>query len=172
MLSNLGASSSPLTALDYGCLIVIALSIVLGALRGLIHTFMSLTGWVIALVSAYYSALTLSDYLATTVVNETGRRVLVFIATLAVALIIWRIAALILKYMSSRLGLNSLDHLLGGVFGFVRGGILLIAFTSLAALTPLSQTQTWQNSTCIQMAKTLAHFIQPFLPAHIAALLP
>ncbi len=158
--------------LDYGYLVLLLLSMLLGAVRGFIHVTMSLAGWFVALAASHYLANFLSPYLASTSLGETPRYTLAFVVVFVIALIAWSIVTMLVKQAVSGVGLGGLDRLLGGIFGLVRGAVIAISLTVLVSVTPANQSETWQNSAAVKMSKTAAHALKPILPATISALVP
>ena len=163
---------SLLGPLDYGYLVLLLLSMLLGAARGFIHVTMSLAGWFVALAASHYLANFLSPYLEVTTLGETPRYALAFVVVFVIALIVWSIVTMLVKQAVSGVGLGGLDRLLGGVFGLVRGAVIAITLTALVSATPADQSPTWQNSLAVKMSKAAAHALKPLLPATISALVP
>ncbi len=158
--------------LDYGFLVVLGLSMLLGATKGFVHVVMSLVGWLVALTAAHYLASFLSPYLASTGLSETPRYALAFVVTFVVALVAWSIVTLMVKTAVNSVGLGGLDRLLGAVAGVARGAVILMTLTVLISNTPANQSTTWQNSAAVKMATAAATASKAYLPAKIAALVP
>jgi membrane protein required for colicin V production len=158
--------------LDYGFLVVLGLSLLLGAVKGFVHVAMSLAGWFVALMAAHFFADWLSPYLAATGLGETPRYALAFIVLFIIALVTWSLVTMMVKQAVNRIGFASLDHLLGAGLGLVRGAVIVISLTVVVSLTPADQSTTWQSSAAVKMAKTAAAASKPFLPAKFAALVP
>lgn len=158
--------------LDYGFLVVLGVSMLLGAAKGFIHVVMSLAGWFVALIAAYYLANFLSPYLTSTGFGDTARYALAFIITFVIALIAWGIVTMMVKQAANSIGLGGLDRLLGAAVGLVRGAVIVISITVLVSNTPADQSTTWQNSTAVKMSKAAAQASKAFLPAKIAAIVP
>jgi membrane protein required for colicin V production len=158
--------------LDYGFLVVLGISMLLGAAKGFIHVVMSLAGWFVALIAAHYSADFLSPYLASTGLGDTPRYVLAFVIAFVIALVAWGIITMMVKQAASSIGLGGLDRLMGAGIGLVRGAVILISITVLVSITPADQSPTWQNSVAVKMAKAAASASKAYLPAKIAAIVP
>ncbi len=158
--------------LDYGFLVVLGLSMLLGAVKGFIHVTMSLAGWFVALMAAHFFADLLSPHLAATGLGETPRYALAFIVLFLIVLVTWSIVTMVVKKAANRVGLASLDHWLGAGMGLVRGAVLVVSLTTLVSLTPADQSMVWQGSAAVKMAKAAATASKSILPAKIAALVP
>jgi membrane protein required for colicin V production len=158
--------------LDYGYVILLLLSVMLGAVRGFVHVTMSLVGWFVALAASHYLTSFLSPYLMTTGLGETPRYALAFVVVFVITLIVWSLVAILIKQAVSKVGLGSIDRLLGAVFGLVRGVIIAISLTVLVSITPVDQSETWQHSAAVKMMKSAAHSLKPMLPPTLSALVP
>ncbi|MGH8453386.1 MAG: CvpA family protein, partial [Nevskiales bacterium] len=65
-------------------------------------------------------------------------------------------------------GLAGTDRAIGGVFGIVRGAVLIIILMLLAALTPMPQDAWWRDSRFIPQLEPYALWVRNLLPAEIA----
>ena len=60
------------------------------------------------------------------------------------------------------------DRLLGGVFGALRGAVLLLAVASVLALTPAAQSSAWRRSHGAQWLGSTLQVLKPLLPEPVA----
>ncbi|OGB74742.1 MAG: colicin V synthesis protein, partial [Burkholderiales bacterium RIFOXYC12_FULL_60_6] len=115
--------------LDWVFAVVLLMSVLLGAWRGLVFEVLSLLSWVAAFVLAQWLALDVAQYLpmsgASDMVRYGAGFLLVFIAT---AMFGGLLASLLKKLMAS-VGLRPVDRVLGAAFGAVRGVLLLLLGT-------------------------------------------
>ena len=158
--------------LDYCYIAIFGGSIVLGAMRGLIQVTMSLMGWGVALACAYYASSALAPYITPSALGEPLRFALTFLALLIASLVAWHFVTSLLKHIANNAGLSKLDHTLGGIFGMVRGGIILLVITALIAVTPFAKAPTWQQSRAVQSVQFLSQLLKPILPAAFAKFAP
>jgi membrane protein required for colicin V production len=114
------------TALDWVIVVVLGASTLLSLWRGFAREALSLAGWVAAFLVANLMVDQMASLLAGTINNITGRYVaayaILFVATLMVCSLISIMVARLVKAT----GLSVLDRLLGTVFGFARGIILVL----------------------------------------------
>jgi membrane protein required for colicin V production len=148
---------------------LLVLSCILGIWRGLVQEAMSLAGWFLALFAAYGLADYLAPYLAMTGFSETTRYGLAFILIFIAALFAWGIITVLIKKIIGAVGLRPIDRALGGIFGLVRGIVILISVTLFMSQTPIDHTEVWQNSFAIQTCKAAAHALKPFLSPSVSA---
>jgi membrane protein required for colicin V production len=114
------------TAVDWVIITVLAVSSVLSLWRGFVREAISLAGWVAAFLIANLFVDQMASVLAGTIENITGRYVaayaILFVATLIASTAVAYVAGLLVKVT----GLTLLDRLLGTVFGFARGIIIIL----------------------------------------------
>ena len=117
---------SALTAVDWVIIVVLAVSTLLSLWRGFVREALSLAGWVAAFLVANLFVDQMASLLAGTIDNITGRYVaayaILFVATLIMATFATYVAGQLVKAT----GLSVLDRLLGTVFGFARGIIIIL----------------------------------------------
>jgi membrane protein required for colicin V production len=117
---------SHLTVVDWVLIVVLTVSILLSLWRGFVREALSLAGWVVAFLVANLFVDQMASLLAGTIENITGRYVaayaILFVATLIVATFATYLAGQLIKAT----GLTVLDRVLGTVFGFARGIILIL----------------------------------------------
>ena len=158
--------------LDWVFAAVLLMSVLLGAWRGLVFEVLSLLSWIAAFVLAQWLAMDVAQYLPMSGASEMVRYgagfLLVFIATVMLGGLL---AALLKKLMTS-VGLRPVDRVLGATFGAVRGVLLLLLATVLAAMTPFKSSPAWQESRGVAMSLTVLHTLQPSLPRDLVKYLP
>jgi len=149
---------------DIAVIAAIALSGLLGFLRGIVRSLVGLAAWVTGFVLAIGFAPSLSRLLPTVpdapLVPQALAFVLVFVAAIvAGALVAWPLHSVIHKA-----GLGFVDRGLGGVFGLVRGALLVLAFVLIAGLSALPSRDWWQNSLLASPFEAAALSLRPWLP--------
>lgn len=158
--------------LDWIFAAVLLASIVVGAWRGLVFEVLSLLSWIAAFLLAQWLALDVAHYLPMSGASEMVRYgagfLLVFIAT---AMVGGLLASLLKKLMAS-VGLRPVDRVLGSAFGAIRGVLLLLLATLLAAMTPFKTSSVWQESRGVAMSLSVLHGIQPSLPRDLVKYWP
>ncbi|MCB1675971.1 MAG: CvpA family protein [Halioglobus sp.] len=115
-----------LNGTDWVIIVVLAVSTGLSLWRGFVREALSLAGWVAAFLIANLFVGEVAGALAGVIGNATGR----FVAAYAILFIGTLVAATVVVRLSTRLvsvsGLAVLDRVLGTVFGFARGIILIV----------------------------------------------
>lgn len=161
-----------MTSFDYLVLAILAVSALLGLLRGLIKEVLSLIAYVLAFTAAIWWGPVASGWLARWLENPLLRAgaayALVFITVLLlVGLVNVTLAALI-----QRTGLTPADHGLGGLFGLLRGMVFVLVLVGLAGYTELPKESWWQEARLSGTAVRGIQHIKLLLPPSLASWLP
>jgi membrane protein required for colicin V production len=122
---------------------VLGLSILLSLWRGFVREAVSLAGWIAAFVIANMFVGEMAAFLQQWIANVTGRYVaayaLLFAGMLMVAGIAGKLSAQVVKVT----GLTLLDRLLGTVFGFARGIIIVLVVVYVLRQLAPPQNLLW-----------------------------
>jgi membrane protein required for colicin V production len=152
---------SALSWIDWTLLTVLVVSVVVGMLRGLVFECLSLAGWVVAWFVAQWSAPQLAPLLPVGTPGSALNMAVALTLCFVAALIVWTLLAKLVRMLIHATPLSLPDRLLGGGFGVLRGVVLLLAVSSVIALTPAAQSASWQSS---QGARWLGHTLQALKP--------
>ncbi len=157
---------------DWTLLVVLALSVVVGLWRGLVFELMSLVGWVVAYVAAQLYSPLVAAQLPVGVPGSALNLGAGFALTFIAVLIGWTLLARLVRLLVHATPLTLVDRTLGAAFGLARGGVLLLALTTLVAFTPAARSQPWQDSQGAAWLRVALQGIKPVLPAEVARHLP
>ena len=158
--------------LDWIAVVLVAVSMLLGLLRGLVFEVILLAGWVAAFLCAQWLAEEVGRWLPFGEPAASWRYaagfVLVFVA---VAFSIGLVAALTRKLVAA-IGLRPVDRVLGGVFGVARGAVALLAAAVVVHLLALSDSAWWHESRSAIVLDAALQGLKPALPEKLASYLP
>jgi membrane protein required for colicin V production len=157
---------------DIALLAVLAISVIVGALRGLVFELMSLVGWVVAYFAAHWLAADVAPHLP---IGEPGGRsnlLAAFVVTFLGALFIWAVASRVVRLMLHATPLGVPDRLLGAMFGTVRGLVVLIVLVTAVSMTPFSTSPEWRASMGVPWVLAAVTGLKPVLPVAISKYLP
>lgn len=157
---------------DWALLAVLALSVAIGLWRGLVFEVLSLLGWVAAYIAAQVFAPTVAPMLPIGHAGNALNHAAAFAATFVAALLLWMLAARLLRLVIHATPLQVVDRVLGGGFGLLRGAVLLLAVATIVSLTPVQRAPAWQHSQGAAWLTTLLTGLKPVLPDAIAQHLP
>ena len=158
--------------LDWTLWAVLAFSVVLGALRGLVREVVSLAAWVLAFVWAQVHAETVAAWLpvglTVPVVRLAAGFVLIFIGVaVAGALLAWALG----RFLQA-VGLRPIDRILGAGFGMARGGVLLLGLTLVVVTLGVQAHPVWAGSETAVLLTEGLYTLKPLLPGALAGYIP
>ena len=154
-----------LESLDWILLAVLGFSMLLGLMRGIVQEVLSLAGWVAAFYLAQYYAPSMAQWLPMQGSSEILRFAAGFVVVFVGVLIAQALITGVIKKMLSVVGLGLLDRLLGSLFGALRGIVILLAVTLLVGMTPMRESEAWQQSQGSKWLRALLYVCKPALPA-------
>lgn len=135
--------------IDYTILGVVALSTLISLIRGFVKEAISLIVWIAAFFIASHFYSQLAPFLTRIddqIVRNGVAIGILFISTLIVGALVNYVISLLVE----KTGLTGTDRVLGAVFGFIRGGLIVSAVLFFVdAFTPLSSIDAWQSSLLI-----------------------
>ena len=153
-----------MTAFDFAVLGIVGLSLLVAALRGLVRSAVSLATWLLALVLALQFGPDLAAALGALQLPPLAARVIGYAVVILAVLIAGSAAGLLLARLLQAVGLGPLDRLLGAVFGFARGLLLVLAATLVVGITTIPREDWWQNSVLAPYFAEAALALRPLLP--------
>jgi membrane protein required for colicin V production len=153
---------------DYAILATIAISLLVGVLRGFIKEVFSLVVWAAAFVVAYRFAGDVAVLMEESVTLPSARTAIGFIGLFIVVLVVGGLANYLLGRLVQSTGLSGTDRLLGGVFGIARGLALVVATILVAGFTPLPADEWWKESRLIRSFMPLVAWSSEFLPSSVS----
>jgi len=152
---------------DYVVLGIIVISILVGAIRGFIKEAFSLAVWAAAFLVAFQYSGAIAMQLEGHIELPSARTALAFSGLFLLVLLVGGLVTFLIGKLVEKTGLSGTDRLLGGVFGGVRGLVLVLAVILVAGLTPVPQDPWWQSSRSIQSLLPLAQWASQYLPEYI-----
>jgi len=154
-----------MTTLDYAVIGLVLISALLGVWRGLVYEVLSLLGW----LAAYWVARTFGRELIPYLPqgwadNASLAAVLAFGLAFLLTLLLCGGLTWLLSKLVKLAGLGLPDRLFGGLFGLLRGGMMVLLLVWLAGLTALPKTELWREAQLTQPLQQLALAVQNWLP--------
>ena len=146
---------------------LIALSILIGIIRGFIKELISLITWVVAITLAAMFTSSLATFMTFThheMVRMITAFLLIFVGTIFMgALVNFAIGSIVRKTPFS-----VPDRILGSLFGFLRGLVFITLLVLLGGLTSFPETTWWKHSPAIKQFQVAALWVKEQLPAEHA----
>jgi membrane protein required for colicin V production len=150
---------------DAVLLLVLAVSVVVGLLRGFVFEVMSLAGWAAAWFAAQWAAPALARWIPVGLPGGGLNLAAAFVAAFALALLLWSLLARLVKLLVHATPLSVPDRLLGAGFGALRAGVLGLALATVVGLTPAAQSEGWRQSHGARWLGEGIRWLAPLLPA-------
>lgn len=153
-----------ISTLDWMIITVVVLSALLSLKRGFVKEVMSLVTWVVAFIIAVKFTSPLQTLLIDQVQNDQIRYVVAFIALFIATLVLGALVNFVLGSLVQATGLSSTDRIIGMLFGFVRGGLIVVAFISLLSLSPaIEKSDMWKSSQLVPQLVVLKDWVREML---------
>jgi membrane protein required for colicin V production len=153
-----------MTTVDYILAAAIVLSTVFGCIRGFLRESVALLGWLVGLWLAWRYASIVEPYLGGalkgTLLQVWVARLLVLTAVVAAG---WLLGSL-LSYLVQRSGLTlGVDRLLGGLFGLVRGAVIVGFGVMLGQASELQAEPWWKASRLLPVGLEMASVLRGYV---------
>ena len=130
---------------------VIIVSVIVGIFRGFIQESISLITWIGAIIVGVLFTKALVPFMTFTSVAFI-RSLAAFMILFVLTVFLGAVINYFIGKMIRKTPFSAPDRILGSLFGFFRGVVLVSIGVLLAGLTSLTETPTWQSS------RTIAHF--------------
>ncbi|MDB5871817.1 MAG: colicin production protein [Ramlibacter sp.] len=161
-----------MATLDWVFVAVLALSLLLGAWRGLVYEVLSVISWIAAFIVAQWLAPEAAALLPMSGSAEPVRYAAGFVAVFIAVVFAGGLLAWLTKKLVEAVGLRPVDRILGAVFGAVRGAVLLLAMAAVINMTPLKNGAWWTESKGAGISLAALKGLKPVLPERFAQYLP
>ena len=134
---------------DFAIVGVVALSAIIGVIRGFVRETVSLVVWIAAFWAALHFgpelASAMSGFIETVSVRLVSAFVILFLSVFVIGSLINHFLSKAVK----RIGLGGADRVLGVLFGIARGGLVIALVLIVVGLTPLTDSMAWRESLLI-----------------------
>ena len=131
---------------DIGLLAFLLLSVGVGLMRGVVFELLSLAGWFAAYFAAQYGTPWAMTHIPVGPPGLALNHGVAFASVFLVALIVWSLAARLVRSLIRATPLSPLDRFFGAGFGLLRGLVVLLVLTAAIGITPLERSAAWQQS--------------------------
>lgn len=130
--------------IDFTILAIAVGSFLLGVIRGMVREVFSLAGWVVAFILSRELGPLLADWLPNAINGPVARLVVASVLVFFLGLVLMALLGHLVSSAVEKIGIESLNRLLGGLFGLVRAYLLLVLVLMLAGFTPLPTSPDWR----------------------------
>lgn len=147
--------------LDLAILAFIAVSMLVGVMRGFVFELLSLAGWFAAWLAARFCTPMAQTYIHIgdpgSSLNYGATYACVFLA----AFVAWSIAARLIRALIRATPLSAIDRLLGAGFGALRGVLVLSIAALLIGLSPWAKAPMMRDSIGVAWLNALVQSLRP-----------
>jgi membrane protein required for colicin V production len=153
-----------LATIDWVIVGVLGISTLISIRRGFVKEALSLVTWIAAVLIARLFAgqftVVLEPYIETDSLRLGASYLILFIATLMVGGMVNYLVGEFVRMT----GLSGLDRLLGTIFGFARGGVIVLVFVALMHyVLPVEEDDWYQQSRFIPQLVSVIEELGPVL---------
>ena len=149
---------------DYIIFAVLGVSVLIGLWRGLISEVLALAVWAAAFWVAWTFGPSVAGYFEHSIQLPSAR----ILVGYGICFLVVLIAGALLRFLVSKLvegtGLSGTDRLLGMVFGFARGVLLVTLAVFLLGFTAFVRDPWWQESVLLPQFKGMAAWLGERVP--------
>ena len=157
-----------MTIFDYLLLFILAASIIISTLRGLVREILSLVSWIVAFVVANMYGAQLAPMLPDMIPGEIVRLIVAFVALFIGVRLLMGLLMMAVDALIKSSGLGLADRGLGGLFGLARGVVIVLAAVIVAGMTDLPKQDFWTQAMFSPLAETGVRSVKPFLPGSLS----
>jgi membrane protein required for colicin V production len=161
-----------MATLDWVFLAVLAVSLLLGAWRGLVYEVLSVASWIAAFIVAQWLAPDAAALLPVQRAPEGGRYAVGFVMVFVAVVFAGAMLAWLTKKMVDSVGLRPVDRTLGAAFGLMRGAVLMLALAVVINMSPARRADWWTESKGAEVSIAALKGLKPVLPERFGHYLP
>jgi membrane protein required for colicin V production len=130
--------------IDLTILAIAVGSFLLGLIRGMVREVFSLAGWLVAFLAARELGPLMANWLPNSLSGPVARLVVASVLVFFVVMVLMALLAHLISSAVEKIGVESLNRVLGGIFGLLRAYLLLVLILMLSGFTPLPTSPDWR----------------------------
>ena len=146
---------------DIGLLAFLVLSVLVGVMRGFVFELLSLAGWFAAYFAGRWFTPLAQPHIPVGSAGSTLNYGVTFACVFIAALIVWSLAARLIRALIRATPLSPIDRLLGAGFGALRGLVVLLVVATVIGISPWAKSAAWQRSQGVAWLNGLLHELRP-----------
>jgi membrane protein required for colicin V production len=152
---------------DYIIIGVLALSVFVGLWRGLISEVMALAIWIAAFWVAWTFGPMVAERFRHLIELPSARIIVGYGLCFVAVLVLGALLRFVIGKLIESTGLSGTDRLLGMLFGFVRGVLLVSLLVFLLGLTGFSREDWWSQSILLPQFQGVVAWLGQNMPASV-----
>ena len=151
--------------LDWVLVIIVGLSTLLGLTRGMVREIFALIGWLAAFFVSLYFSNEVAEALPFKAVGAMGRTLIAVILIVIGCVFVAGLVGKIIRKILSSVSVGAEDHLLGTLFGFLRGVLIVAILVYVCGATEfISKQSWWKSSELVPYVEKGIVFCSPYMP--------
>jgi len=157
-----------MNAVDYTIIAILLVSTGISFLRGFVKEVLSLVAWIGAMWVAVSFTPQVSVLLENQINNESIRLVASFLGLFIATLIVASLTNTLVSQLVKKTGLSGTDRMIGLIFGFARGGVIITVIVLVVGVTTLPQEPWWKSSILLDYFEMSAIWLKSNFPGDIS----
>lgn len=153
--------------IDYAIVGVLGLSVLIGLWRGLISEVLALVAWAAAFWVAWVFGPAVAAHFDTLISLPSARIIVGYGLCFVAVLILGALLRFALARLVEGTGLSGTDRLLGMLFGFARGVLLVTLLVFLIGFTAFTRDPWWQQSVLLPHFQHVATWLEQRVPPNV-----
>ena len=154
---------------DFILLGILLVFVFIGGWRGFVREILSLVTWAAAILVGWLFADDVAGLYDALVQDDVVRRVLGFVTLFAVVFLLGMLVSFLAnRYLLQKKSFRLGNTVLGGLFGAVRGGLVVTLVFLLAGVTSFPQRDWWREAVLSPYFERTALFASQYIPRDIA----
>lgn len=154
--------------IDFVIIGVVFISCVISVIRGFVREAISLASWIVSFLIAWNLHGVFATYFKNSIEHQNLRLIVAFFVLFVLSLIVFTIISFFAGKLVERTGLTGADRVIGVIFGFFRGVLIVTGLVALAGLTQLPKSELWRDSLLLGNIQAIAIWLTGLLPDDIA----
>jgi membrane protein required for colicin V production len=149
---------------DYIILGVLGLSVIIGLWRGLVSEVLALAIWIAAFWVAWIFGPVVAQHFEHVISLPSVRIIAGYALCFVVVLVLGALLRFVVNKLVESTGLSGTDRLLGMLFGFARGVLLVTLLVFLVGFTAFTRDPWWQRSVLLPQFQHAAAWLEQHVP--------
>jgi membrane protein required for colicin V production len=145
---------------DYLLIVLVAFSVIAGLMRGLLREAIGFVTWVVAVWIAFHYSDRIEPYLGGILTNDALRPWAARLGIFLVVLLIGTTLGVLIGHFVRLSMFSGMDRFLGGLFGLLRGFVVVAALVILCHGLRLQAQPWWRGSILVPYGERAANVLR------------